>query len=143
MKTISYYELLEMVKEDNFPERIKVNVCNYPREYVAEYDGDDFCHYEIENKRLQDNNYKLFLGECFIESTMFDKCIEIIEEVEEKEIEKLPRDRKGFSVTYHYWSNAQQDQLIDNFSNIYSMANNNRDKINELIDVVNELKNKD
>ena len=130
MKTISYYELLEMVKEDNFPERIKVNVCNYPREYVAEYDGDDFCHYEIENKRLQDDNYKLFLSECFIESTMFDKCIEIIEEVEEDEFEDIEKTKS-----------------YEDFEGIDDYIEHLKNKINSLIKnqkkIIEQLKNKD
>lgn len=134
MKTISYYELLELIKNGAEPKRIRVKVCSYSCEYVAEYDVEDFSHYYIANENQVDDNYKYFLSECFFESMMFGKCIEIIEEVEEDEfvdIEELNLDTdellKKVVIT-------AQDYVLEG-------------KINKLIKnqkkIINEIKNKD
>ena len=89
---LSYYELLGMIKEGNIPERLYVKLAqvNYGVNYVAIYDGDEFSRYELENSDDEDCNYRDYLGECFLESDMFNKCIEILddkfEEIEEIEI---------------------------------------------------------
>ena len=111
---ISYYELLGMIKEGNIPERIKAClVGNKEVVYIAEFETEDrlLC-YMIENENEQDENYHYYLSECLIEYSMFDECIEIIEE--EKEIEKIVVCQK-------------EDAYL-------------ADKINELIDEVKKLK---
>ena len=116
---ISYYELLGMIKEGNIPERIKAClVGNKEVVYIAEFETEDIllC-YMIENENEQDENYHYYLSECLIEYSMFDECIEIIEE--EKEIEKLVKP-DGYSA---------ENYIDDMF-----------DKINELIDKINQLK---
>lgn len=79
---ISYYELLGMLKEKNIPSKIKVTLCSYSANYIAEYDGEEFAFYKIENKDDEDCNYKYYLSECFLEHTMFDPSIKIIQEKE-------------------------------------------------------------
>lgn len=87
---ISYYELLTMIKERNIPPKIMLHlVQDKSVEYISDYDyiNSEFIGYEILNDKEEDENYHYQLGDCFLESTMFDRVIEIIEE--EKEIEKL------------------------------------------------------
>ena len=134
---VSYYELLGMIKEGNIPERIKAClVGNKEVVYIAEFETEDrlLC-YMIENENEQDENYHYYLSECLIEYSMFDECIEIIEE--EKEIEKInyyPIRKNEIAVDYiengvtkHFCLNKKEKYFAD--------------KINELIDVLNkELK---
>ena len=119
---ISYYELLTMIKERDIPPKIILHlVPNKSVEYISEYDYSDseFIGYEILNDKEADENYHYHLGDCFLESTMFDKVIEIIEE--EKEIEKLDI---GKLLQTKKW---KRDKKTWN-------------KINELIDEVKKLK---
>ena len=79
---ISYYELLTMVKEGKEPKKIRVHLTRTkPKIYCAEYDIIDktFNYYGLENNHEDDGNYKYLLGECFLESDMFDKNIEILD----------------------------------------------------------------
>lgn len=93
---ISYYDLLGMVKEGNAPERISVSLTyGTSRIYKAEYDADDFTMYFIDDRNEADEDYKLYLSECFLESSMFDKRITILDEEEFEDIEEL-----GNNFTY-------------------------------------------
>lgn len=76
---ISYFELLQMIKVGNIPKKVKLHFCGTTKEYCADYDIDDFSHYELCNKKEKDEDYKFYLSECFLESDMFDKSIEIVE----------------------------------------------------------------
>ena len=119
---ISYYELLTRIKERNIPQLLILHlVPNKSVEYISYYDYADseFIGYEILKDEKADENYSYHLGDCFLESTMFDKVIEIIEE--EKEIEKLDI---GKLLQTKKW---KRDKKTWN-------------KINELIDEVNKLK---
>ena len=89
---VSYYELLGMIKEGDIPKEIYVQlqIGLNPVKYVPEYDladGSLTC-FTIFNREEEDTNYHYYLTDCFIEMSVFDKCIEIIEE--EKEMEKIP-----------------------------------------------------
>ena len=79
---ISYYDLLGMVKEGNAPERIEVSLTSGTTEiYKAEYDAGEFNYYLLQ-RDLQNENYRFYLSECFLESSMFDKCITILDKEE-------------------------------------------------------------
>lgn len=82
---ISYYELLKRIEKGDIPEKIKVHLTSTPKIYKADYDGSDFSHYFIYDGETNEN-YHHYLSECFLESSMFDKNIEILDE---KKIEKL------------------------------------------------------
>lgn len=86
---ISYYELLQMIKEGKEPKKIELHLVNDSRKYIAEYDGASFSHYGLENECLEDGNFKYYLADSLLESQMFGKCIEI---VEKPKIEKLKLD---------------------------------------------------
>jgi len=111
---ISYYDLLGLIKNGNAPEYIRVKICSYSCDYKIEYDGDEFNYYTIVDNYKIDDNYKSYLHECYLESDMFSKTIEILKIIEDKNlIEKLPRK--------HFHN--KQRKLAD--------------KINEIIDILN------
>ena len=125
---ISYYELLTMVKEGNIPQLLVLHlVPTKSVEYVPDYDyvSDKLVGYEILNDKDEDENYSYHLGDCFLESTMFDKVIEIIEE--EKEIEKLQKP------TLDEYIHITGEDLYKQDMKLY-------DKIDELIDELKKLK---
>lgn len=84
-KYISYYELLGMIKEGNIPKRIYVKFPQviYGVNYIAIYDNGDFSHYYAEE---DDINYKSYLNDCFLESDMFGRLIQVLDEEDEIEI---------------------------------------------------------
>lgn len=88
---ISYYDLLGMVKDENAPERIEVSLTyGTSRIYKAEYDGidGDFSYYYLDGN--EDESYRYYLSKCFLESSMFDKCIKILDEEDEfEDIEEI------------------------------------------------------
>ena len=88
-KYISYYELLGMIKEGNIPKRLYVKLPNYGMYYIADYDGEEFSFYKRQNKDGVDENYHFYLSECFLESSMFDKCIQVLDEEEFEDIESF------------------------------------------------------
>ncbi len=102
MKTkISYYELLELVKNKQAPEEISVNLTgNREVKYIADYDGLSFSHYFIENLDEKDGNYHHYLAENFLESGMFDRCITILDE-KPKKIEELDLNIDKFEDSYY------------------------------------------
>ncbi|MCI6191222.1 MAG: hypothetical protein MR691_15055 [Clostridium sp.] len=125
---ISYYELLKRIKEGNIPPKIILHlVPNKSVEYISDYDyvSDKLVGYEILNDKDEDENYSYYLVDCFLESTMFDKVIEIIEE--EKEIEKLQKP------TLDEYIHITGEDLYKQDMKLY-------DKIDELIDEVKKLK---
>lgn len=82
---ISYYELLKRIEKGDIPEKIKVRLTpGTSRIYTANYDDSDFSHYFIDGD--VDNDCRYYLAECFLESDMFEKNIEIIEEKKDKKI---------------------------------------------------------
>ena len=131
---VSYYELLGMIKDGNIPERIKAClVGNKEVVYIAEFETEDrLLGYMIENENEQDENYHYYLSECLIEYSMFDECIEIIEE--EKEIEKLDIEENAMNRNERYI--RKEDNKFVNLSVAdYELAC----KINELIDEIKVL----
>lgn len=121
-KLISYYDLLGMIKEKNIPDKVYW-VTNSKEKILfdAEYDFDEFSHYYLneENCRSAISNY---LGENFLESDMFNECIEI------------PND--GFEDIEEFFAGAELDynenapeykinQLIKNQRKIINMLKEN------------------
>lgn len=123
-KYISYYELLGMIKDGNIPKRLYVKIANYGMYYIADYDGEEFSFYKRQNKDGVDENYHFYLSECFLESSMFEKCIQVLDEEEFEDIEELDG-----SIGYLNWNseavvltNAIND-LIKNQKKIIQMLN--------------------
>jgi hypothetical protein len=117
MKEISYYELLKMIKDGNIPKKVNYKITGYLEnyvEYTAQYDRNDFTHYELTNHHREDENIHFYLNENYLESDMFEESILILEE-EKKIPEKLP--------IY---------DCIDAYSKFD--INDNRKAINEIID---------
>ena len=108
---ISYFELLQMIKDGEIPKKVRLHYALATREYRADYDVDTFSHYELCNKRDEDDNFRFYLSECFLDSDMFDEKIEIIEG-SNKKIEKINYITSPAAIV---------------------------DKINEIISVVNNM----
>lgn len=92
---ISFYELLGMIKEDKAPNKIRVHLTSKPLIYKKDDDTEEYCYYVLEDEKKENDNYKYYLMDNYLESMMFDETIEIIEE-EKKIPEKLiPTSLKG------------------------------------------------
>ena len=74
----SYYDLLGKINENLYiPDKIRVSLTpGTSRIYEAEYDVEEFCCYHLAHGQEEDENYHLYLSECFLESSMFNECIE-------------------------------------------------------------------
>lgn len=131
---ISYYELLKMINEGNIPDKVMLHMIGKDRVYIRENDTDDsFNYYGLENEDLEDNNFRYYLNECFLESNMFEKNIKIIEE--NKNIEKLDIVKSG---TNNYCLRDEKNRLcsMNKHTSIIAL------KLNELINEINKLKEK-
>lgn len=126
---ISYFELLKMIKENNIPNKIRVNLTpGSSKVYVREDDTDDtFSHYYLKDERERNETYKYFLSECYLESTMLDKTIEILDK---KGIEKITINDNGtIGFQNGEWTARNMDKAL-------------AIKINQIIDQINEMNNK-
>lgn len=131
---ISYYELLKMIKDGEEPQLIVLHMNCGSMEYQPIYDDGEFNYYEICDKKLENDNFRFYLGDTLLESQMIEPNIEIVEE--NKEI--YPLD----DVKDYYFSNSKEPtylsqeerRLLD--SNFRTIG----DKINELVKAVNNLK---
>lgn len=141
---ISYYELLTRIKERNIPQLLILHlVPTKSVEYIPDYDyvSDKLVGYEILNDKDEDENYSYHLGDCFLESTMFYKVIEIIEE--EKEIEKIDNEHDFYCYTRYDSFKNDIDKVLYLINGINATNDRITDtnlKLNELIDEVKKLK---
>lgn len=91
---ISYYDLLTMIKEyENKKQYPKVYWHNKIREkvlYVPSFDcvNGQLEGYHIKNRNLENEDIRYWLSECMLESSMFDKCLEIKKEIEKSELQQ-------------------------------------------------------
>ena len=117
---ISYYELLKKIEKGDIPEKIKVHLTSKTRVYKADYDGSDFSHYFIYDGEA-DDDYHYYLAECFLESDMFDKNIEIIEE-EKKIPERLNKSYNIIKLDLdkpYKIKDYDMEQLLEMVQDIY------------------------
>lgn len=121
---ISYYELLGMIKEGKTPNKIKVHLNSTSKIYESDVDrvSHEFSCYVLYGCEEEDDNYHYYLAEDFLESSMFEKTIEILDE---KKIEKLEPLQKDWMTL---------DDIKFTFSNSEMIIVN---KINEIIDLLN------
>lgn len=75
---ISYYELLGMIKDGKAPNKIRVHLTSEPREYRMIFDCGECNYYELIGN--ENNDYKYYLSDSYLESSMFDKTIELLDE---------------------------------------------------------------
>ena len=142
---ISYYELLGMIKEDKAPKKIRLHLTSKPKIYKAVYDFGDFNYYTLYEEEIIDDDYKVYLSECFLESDMFEKNIEIIEE--EKKIKQLETKKVLYDATDEpdrddefYLEDGNEDLFIgEKCQDETKIALRIIDKINEIIDKLNEV----
>lgn len=133
---ISYYELLGMIKEGKAPNKIKAHLNSQPKIYVREDDLDDtFNYYGLVEEEKEDSSYHYYLAEDFLESSMFDENIEILDE---KEIEQINKNYKIriFDSDKPHKTDYDMEKLIEMLQDIFS-------KQREIIDYLNskEYKN--
>ena len=128
---ISYYELLTIIKDcEQIWEYPKVYWHNNYRDkvlYIPTFDSvsGDLEGYHLKNRNLENENIRYWLSECMLESSMFDKCIEIAGQditinEEDKKIEKI---------------DVNHLQQIKKWKRAKILGN----KINEIIDKLNSM----
>ncbi len=129
---ISYYELLTMIKENDAPKKIRVHLTpNTSNIYVNELDIDGSLNYYALSQNARENEeYKYYLTECFIESSVFDKCIEIVEG--SRKLKKIETDEDGNIV--YYGEDGVKHRINTNLKDrdIYIKI------INKIIDIIGE-----
>ena len=138
---ISYYDLLGMIKENKIPKKMVVRIGCSSKIYIANFDKNEFNYYSLEGE--EDENYKEYLTECFLESMMFDKCIEIVQE--DYEITKLENEKAFYCYAKYEEYKHEMDKIIyilRGMNLTEEKIDNMNTKINELIDEVNKLKGK-
>lgn len=91
---ISYYDLLTIIKDiDNEKDYPKVywhnNYINKV-EYIPTFDivSHQLEGYHLKNRNLENEDIRYWLSECMLESSMFDKCLEIKEKKEKSELQQ-------------------------------------------------------
>lgn len=120
---ISYYELLGMIKdiEDNslIPKVYYHNNAKAKTLYIPCFDcvSNEFQGYHIKDKNMEDDDTRYWLSECMLESSMFDKCLEIKQVIPrtdiKKEISKLQSeiDKLGNEIAlYHNTIHSMRDR---------------------------------
>ena len=125
---ITIYELLGLVKNGKAPKKIKYDGDIYILESDAIYEfftykTIDYDKFNTDGKRI---GKALFLDNCYMH--LYDE-VEILNEAKEDKIQKI----------YHF-----KTSLIENEVEIFITKNLNQmvDKFNELIDEINNLKEK-
>ena len=127
---ISYYELLGMIKEDKAPRKIRVHLTSEPREYRMIFDCGECNYYELIGN--ENDDYKYYLSDSYLESMMFDKNIEILDK---KEIKKIEFDTKDIDERIVWFDERGKHHFNTNVKDRF-FAN----KINEIIDIIKELR---
>ena len=74
---ISYYELLDMIRKGEIPYRIWFHVGNRKVSYIQNLDKIDstFIGFMIEDFDNKDSDVGSWLGENFMESDVFNRCL--------------------------------------------------------------------
>ena len=124
--TISYYELLGMIKEENIPQKLEVKLpcVNYSRTYFASYDINEFNNYFLLNAEDSDENYDVYLANCFLESDMFKKCITILDD-DFEDIEELKINMMSSECYIDQFEN-KINQLIKNQKKIINILKSDK-----------------
>ena len=87
-----------------------------------------FDYLKSERDKEQEENYRDYLAECFLESSMFDETIEILDE---KKIDKLELEDDGNTITL-FGEKENEWTILNNVDVILC------NKINEIIDKINK-----
>ena len=128
MKLISYYDLLEMIKEGNIPDKVYwINNRKEKISYIADYDIEFNCYF-LENINEENEDIAFYLGDNFLESTIFKECIEIPNDNFEN-IEKITIRDKTIGFPKGEWTARNMDiafsikinQLIKNQRKLIEM----------------------
>lgn len=137
---ISYYDLLTIIKDiDNEKDYPKVYWHNNYRDKVLYIPTFDIVSHQLEgyylkNKNLENEDIRYWLSECMLESSMFDKCLEILEE-QKKIPEKLENEKEFYAYT-RYEENKNE---IDKVLYILKAINLAEEKIDNLNNSINSI----
>ena len=139
---ISYYDLLTMIKDIDEPNKYpKVYWHNNYKEkvlYIPTFDvvSHELEGYHLKERNLENEDIRYWLSECMLESSMFDKCLEIKKEIEKTEIQqqisKLQSEIDKLSNEIRHYHNI-----------IHSMRDRNnymKGKLKELMEKKDERK---
>ena len=140
---ISYYDLLIKLSNGEIPDIIKLELNCEERYYQAFYDNNEFNYYGLCDEDLENADFHYYLSDTLLESQMFDKCIEIIEE--DKKIEKLENEIEFYSYSEYESYKNEIDRvlyILKGMNLTEEKIKNMNNNINKLIDEVNRLKNK-
>ena len=115
----SYYDLLNLIQKGVIPQRVWLSVGNRRISFIQDVDGVSlsFCGFIAEYENKLDDDIHRWLGDNFLESDVFDKCLEF----EFKQIKKLNINKLKSQNT--------KNKIFQN-------------KINEIIDKIAELESK-
>ena len=111
---ISYFDLLKMIEDDNAPYALDVYLHNDTHvRYQAEFDLDgSLSCYCIANEDEINSEYKFYLSECFIECSMFDGVIDVVDDFKLNKIDRDLFDR-GNITSQCYMLLDKQDEIIE------------------------------
>ena len=115
----SYYDLLNLIQKGVIPQRVWLSVGNRRISFIQDVDGVSlsFCGFIAEYENKLDDDIHGWLGDNFLESDVFDKCLEFeFEQIKKLNINKLK-------------SQNTKNKIFQN-------------KINEIIDKIAELESK-
>ena len=128
---VSYYELLGMIKDKTFPDEVVLNMYGKSVTYIASYDSvdDSLICYEAKNKEDINCNFKFYLGECFLESSMFDKNLSYV--IKPKPIDKIHWEEKE-SLAGDLRDYQKQEVLARRTEKLKKSLNEIIEKINNL-----------
>lgn len=140
MKIISYYDLLNMVKNNKYPSVYYHCSNGYKTLYVPEFDDVDesfICYGLKNNKEYREECARYYLAENILESEMFENNLEIVEDTpisklyinNELQYDLTPKEDKNIEHLKLY--PPFPECTDDRFEDV-------ENKINEIIEVINE-----
>lgn len=129
---ISYYDLLGMIKEGNEPDLVRLRLNCGAVYYQAYYDDDEFNYYGICDGDDENDDFKHYLVDSLLESQMFERNIEVIKSP--KKIEKIELVNNGSLNSYAIYDENGTKCALTKHSKVMA------DKINEIIDEINKIK---
>lgn len=134
---ISYYDLLTMIKDmqgvSNKNDYPKVYWHNNYREkvlYIPTFDNvsNELEGYHLKQRDLENEDIRYWLSECMLESSMFDKCLEIKKKSDKNEIQK------EFSKLQ-----SEVDLLSNEIEKYHNIIHSMRDRNNYMKDTLKRL----
>ncbi len=137
---ISYYELLTIIKDcknkNDYPKVYWHSNYMTKTLYIPTFDNvsHELEGYHLKNKNLENEDIRYWLSECMLESSMFDKCLEI-----KNPIEKMELQKEMFKLQSEV--DLLSNEIASYHNKIHSMRDRNnylKDQLKGLIKLMNE-----